>query len=236
MPILLALLSGIVCAALTACAIPRISGMISKFNKSAARVRAGFSLSSGLIEGFLARRRTGAVRAQMTGALLAMSTSVRAGLSLSQALAAAGIRTPKPLGDELARVSAELALGGSMEAALRGLEARIPIPEMRMLVAGLELARTTGASLAPLLDRLAETLRERERLRGQLRAMTAQGRLSGWVVGMVPVALLGVMSLIDPEFVRPLFSTPAGWMMLGAAVFLEGLGALTIRAMMRVEM
>jgi len=172
----------------------------------------------------------------MTGALLAMSTSVRAGLSLSQALGAAGERTPAPLGEELTRVSGELALGGTMEAALRGMEKRIPLPEMRMLVAGLELARTTGASLAPLLDRLAETLRERERLRGQLRAMTAQGRLSGWVVGMVPVALLGVMSLIDPGFVRPLFATPAGWMLLGSAVFLEGLGALTIRAMMRVDL
>lgn len=189
-----------------------------------------------MFQRFMSARRIEAVRGQMAGALLAMSTSVRAGLSLSQAMASAGERTPAPLGDELARVSGELALGGTMEQALRSLEKRIPLPEMRMLVAGLELARSTGASLAPLLDRLAETLRERERFRGQLRAMTAQGRLSGWVVGLVPVALLGVMALVDPGFVRPLFVTPAGWMLLATAVVLEGLGALAIRAMVRVEM
>jgi len=236
LPILLAVLSGIACAALTACAIPSMKRLLSKLFISAGRTRAGFAGGRGLVERFLAARRIEAVRVQMTGALLAMSTSVRAGLSLSQAMASAGERTPAPLGDELTRVSGELALGGTMEAALRGLERRIPLPEMRMLVAGLELARSTGASLAPLLDRLAETLRERERLRGQLRAMTAQGRMSGWVVGLVPVALLGVMGIIDPEFVRPLFSTPIGWALLGVAVFLECLGAIAIRAVIRVDL
>jgi tight adherence protein B len=232
----LALLSGITCAALTACALPAIKRRYLIMLVSAGKVRAGFSGGAGLVERLVARRRISAVRQQLAGALLTMSTSVRAGLSLSQALASAGERIPAPLGGELARVSGELALGGTMESALRGLEARIPIPEMQMLAAGLELARTTGASLAPLLDRLAETLREREQLRGQLRAMTAQGRLSGWVVGLVPAALLALMGLIDPGFVRPLFVTPAGWMMLGTAAVLEGLGALAIRAVMRVEL
>jgi tight adherence protein B len=126
-------------------------------------------------------------------------------------------------------------MGGTMESALAGFERRVALPEVRMLVAGLNLARTTGASLAPLLERIAETLRERERMRGQLRALTAQGRLSGWVVGLTPVALLMVMGAVDPGFVRPLFTTPAGLLLLGVAVVLEALGALAIRAVVRVE-
>jgi len=104
-----------------------------------------------------------------------------------------------------------------------------------MLVAGLELSRSTGASLAPLLDRLAGNLRDREQLRGQLRTLTAQGRLSGWIIGAVPAVLLGVMWIIDPGFIRPLFATPAGWVLLGTAVILEGLGALVIHALVQVE-
>jgi tight adherence protein B len=103
------------------------------------------------------------------------------------------------------------------------------------MTAGLSLARATGGSLAPLLDTLAETLRERERLRGQVRALTAQGRLSGYVVGATPVVMLLVMWLIDPAFVAPVFTTPLGYGMLAAAAVLEALGAVGIRAVVRIE-
>ena len=234
MPYLLAFLSGLACAALTAFAMPHIYSLMLKIRHTASRARAGFAGGGGLVERLVRGHRIGKMREQLSGALMTLSSSVRAGLSLPQAVGAAGARIPAPLGTELVRVSEELALGGSMDTAMRNLERRVPVPEMGMLVAGLELSRTTGASLAPLLDRLAETIREREQLRGQLRTMTAQGRLSGWVVGSVPLVLLVAMGIIDPDFVRPLFQTPAGWLLLGVAAVLEAAGALTIRMIVRV--
>jgi tight adherence protein B len=214
---------------------PRVRSIRALALDGLRHVHGGTEGGRSFLSGFMAARRLEGIRGQLPGGLLAMSTSVRAGLSLAQALSAAGERLGGQLGAELGRVAGDTAMGGTMESALAGFERRVALPEVRMLVAGLNLARTTGASLAPLLERIAETLRERERMRGQLRALTAQGRLSGWVVGLTPVALLMVMGAVDPGFVRPLFTTPAGLLLLGVAVVLEALGALAIRAVVRVE-
>ena len=188
-----------------------------------------------LLDRFLAARRLGKLRAQLPAALSALSTSVKAGLSLPQAVQAAGESLDAPLGGEFRRMAAEMELGGTLDAALVSLEGRAPIPEIRLLSAGLRLARTTGGSLGPLLDQLTDTIREREKLRGQLKAMTAQGRLSGYVMGATPAVLIGAMAVLDPEFLRPLIATPTGWMVLAAAAVLEIIGAVAIRAVVRVE-
>jgi tight adherence protein B len=183
----------------------------------------------------VATRRLARLRAQLPEGLGTLSTSVRAGLSLPQALAQGADSIPPPLGEELRRMTRETALGGTLEASLAGFERRAPLPEIHLLVAALNLARTTGGSLAPLLDQLTDTLRERERLRGHVKTLTAQGRLSGWVVGLMPVVLLVVVSAVDPEFLSPLLHTPAGLVLLGVAVVLEVIGAVAIRAVVRVE-
>lgn len=195
----------------------------------------GTARRSGPIARWLARRRGDRLRDQLPEGLGALATSVRAGLSLPQALATAGGTVAEPLGGEFRRIVEEVRLGGTLDRALDGLEARVPLPDVTLLVAGLKLARSTGGGLAPLLDRVAESVRERARLRGHVRALTAQGRLSGWVVGSMPVVLLVLMAFIDPAFIRPLVATPAGWLILAAAAVLEGFGALTIRAVIRVE-
>jgi len=183
----------------------------------------------------LAARRLERIRAQLPEALVGLATSVRAGLSLPQAIQAAGKQVPDPLGAEFRTIASAQGAGATLEQGLDAFEARSPLPEVNLLVAGLKLARTTGGSLAPLLDRMAATVRDRERLRGQVAVLTAQGRLSGWVVGSMPAVLVFVMALVDPGFVRPLLVTPAGWALLAAAVVLEGLGIFMIRAIVRVE-
>ena len=187
------------------------------------------------LDRIFAARRLDAIRAQLPEAIVGMATSVRAGLSLPQALQSAGDRTPAPLGPEFKSVADAAALGATLERSLDALERRTPLAEIRLLVAGLKLSRATGGSLAPLLDRLADTLRERERLRGQVRTLTAQGRMSGLVVGGMPLLLLGVMAVFDPAFLAPMLGTPAGWVMLGMAAGLELLGMVTIRAVTRVD-
>lgn len=220
--------------------IPRLTAAVRRWRTAEPAVLplAGSAVRAnrpGWLERMVAARRADRIRAQLVEGLTATATSVRAGLSLPQALQAAAGRAPDPLGLELRAIVEDAARGATLEAALESFEARARLPEVRLLVATLKLARATGGNLAPLLDQLAETLRERERVRGQVRALTAQGRLSAWVVGATPVALLAVMTLVDPSFPRPLVTTPVGWGLLAAAATLEGLGALALRAVVRVD-
>lgn len=233
MAILVGLLAGVSAAGAVLALAGPVASLIARHRIPAAS-RPRLRLPRWLAALFAARR-VERIRAQLPEAIVGLATSVRAGLSLPQAIQMAGKQVPDPLGREFRAVADATALGATLEGALDSFEARIPLPEARLLVAGLKLARTTGGSLGPLLDRLAEALRERERLRGHVKVLTAQGRLSGWVVGSMPVVLLGVMALVDPAFVHPLLTTHVGWAMLGAAVVLEGLGIFMIRAIVRVE-
>ncbi len=189
-------------------------------------------LLSGII---LAPRRRARIVRQLPGALLSLASSIRAGLSLPQAIRAAGNSLPRPLGPYFTLMDEEISRGATLDETLSGFARRVSLPEVRMMAAGLKIARVSGGSIAPLLDQLAAAMRERESLRGRIRSLTAQGRLSGWVVGSIPPVLLLAIWMIDPEFVRPLLATPIGWGLLCLAACLELLGALAIRAIVRIE-
>ena len=234
MPLLLAFLVGIACATAMMALCPKLQILLRLLPwKSQEKPVHAVKLS--WIDRVLGARRLNKLRAQLPETLGALSTSVRAGLSLQQAVQAASAQMTGPAGEELRHIWGDTSLGGTLDGALTSFESRVPLPEVKLLVAGLKLARTTGGSLAPLLDRIAETLREREQMRGQVRVLTAQGRLSGWVVGATPLVLMGLISLIDPAFLRPLWTTGAGWMILAAAAVLETLGILGVRAVVRID-
>ena len=184
---------------------------------------------------WLAFRREREIRRQLPSALVSIASSVRAGLSLPQALQAAGKSMAWPLGGEFQILTAEVEHGGNFDRALAGLENRSRVAEVRFMVAGLRMARAAGGGLAPLLERLAESMREREMVKRQVKSLTAQGRLSGWVVGMIPAVLLVGIGMIDPEFIKPLFFTRIGWLILTMAGLLELAGILVIRAVVRID-
>src|SRR5690606_5294846 len=92
-----------------------------------------------------------------------------------------------------------------------------------------------GGNLSHVLDSISSTIRQRIRLRGQVRTLTAQGRLSGLIIGLLPVGLALVISALAPDFMSLLFTHPLGWVMLGGAVVTESLGILVIRRIVRVE-
>lgn len=235
MAIFLGLLVGVAAALAVFAAGLLLPGRFAEWRGRAATARLPHPDLPPFVRRILAARRLERIRAQLPEALTGLSTSVRAGLSLPQAIQSAGGQLADPLGGEFRTIWSATAMGATLEQALEAFEKRAPLPEIRLLVAGLKLARTTGGSLAPMLDRLTATVREREKLRAQVAVLTAQGRLSGWVVGSMPAALLLVMSLVDPAFVRPLVATPMGWALLAAAVALESLGIFMIRAIVRVE-
>lgn len=185
--------------------------------------------------GRLRRNRQSRLEKDLPETLGSLANGLRAGYSFFQSLEMAGRQLSGPLAQEISRVVTDLRVGRSPEEALGSWAERSGSSDIDLLVTSLLIQRQVGGNLAALLDRLQATIRERQRRRGEVRALTAQGRLSGWIVATLPLALLAVMSLMDPRLIRPLFTTGAGHLILLLAGFLELLGILSIRKLLQVE-
>src|SRR5258708_31344367 len=126
-------------------------------------------------------------------------------------------------------------MGASLSQAGGILEVRLQIPAIRSLVSVVTIIQETGGNLAGVLLTLAGTLRQEIAFQGKLRAMTAQGRLSGYIVSALPFFLLVVLDLLAPDLMRPLFTTALGWMMLGSVVVMVAIGTVLIKKIVTIE-
>lgn len=175
---------------------------------------------------------------QMPGLFEALAAALRAGQSLSQALASAGDDLPQPAAALLQDAALRVGLGEEPERALHhaggAIEGSLQA-DWRMLCTSVAVVRSSGGKLPELLDQLASTVRERQRLQALIRAQTAQAKLSGWVIGCLPPLLLVAMQVLDPELVGPLFRSPTGWAVLGLAAALEAAGIFLLRRMTEVQ-
>lgn len=176
------------------------------------------------------RRRSARVAAQLPEVLAALAAPIRAGASLPQALAAAAEEAEPPLRDVLKRTCRDLDSGLPQAAAIEGFAARCAVPEATLAARALRVGRAAGGELARVLDEVAETLRERERLALEFRASTAQARSSATVVAALPIVFLFMSSTGGSgEQLDLLFGEPAGWALLAAGGLLELAGVVWIR-------
>ncbi len=180
-----------------------------------------------------ARRREFAE--QLPDALALMGNALRSGHSFLQAAELCGQELPEPAGGEWRRVLHETRVNISLEDALANLLARVGGDDLDLMVTAVLIQRQVGGNLAEVLDRIAETLRQRVRLRGEVRALTAQGRLSGWIVGFLPAALLVLVEIINPGYAAPMLTSGFGRILLVVAAVMEGIGALMIRKLINIE-
>lgn len=185
--------------------------------------------------GLLARRRTRRVAAQLPDALAALAAGLRAGHALPQALALVAAAAPAPLGQELTLAVREAGVGRPLEAGLDSLLARCPVEDVRLAVVALALGRRLGGDLADLLERVAETIRERQRLEARMQVLTSQGRAQGLILALLPPALAAVIQAIDPDYLSPLVTTEAGRAVLAVTAALELAGLLVIRRIVALE-
>ncbi|HEY8415827.1 MAG TPA: type II secretion system F family protein [Thermaerobacter sp.] len=172
---------------------------------------------------------------QLPDALTLMANSLKAGYSFLQAADVVAQELPPPIAEEFAWLVKETRVNIPLEDALANLLDRVPSRDLDLAVTAVLIQKQVGGNLAGVLERTAETIRERVRLQGQVRTLTAQGRLSGWILGLLPVALFFLLMIISPTYVAPLLQQPLGWMLLGAAGVMQVTGALVIRALIRVE-
>jgi tight adherence protein B len=187
----------------------------------------------------LENRRKEKFALQLLDSVQTLASALKAGQSLAQAVGFTGRESPEPSASFFKGMAQQVQLGQSVDQALefqaRAYQGSSCQGDLNLLCSAVAINRSAGGNLAETLEKLAETIRERARLRGQIQALTAQGRLSGWVVGLLPLGLLLVLQLLDPTMVEPLYTTPLGWGMLGVAVVMEGLGALVIRKIVNIE-
>jgi tight adherence protein B len=185
--------------------------------------------------GLAASRRIRAFNSQLAEGLQLMSGGLKAGLSMAQAVDTIVREGTEPMAGEFRRALAQARLGVDIEDALDGVAGRMSSEDFRWVVMAIRIQRQVGGNLAELLLTVAATLREREYLRRQVQTLTAEGRLSAWVLGGLPPAFLGYLVLSQRDYVSPMFHNALGWAMLGLAAVLLAVGAFWMAKTVKVE-
>ncbi|GAB6157737.1 type II secretion system F family protein [Desulfotomaculum varum] len=172
---------------------------------------------------------------QIGDALVIMSNSLRSGFSFLQAMDMVRKELPDPISKEFGRTFKEINLGTPAEEALQNMAQRVKSDDLDLLVTAVLIQRQVGGNLAEVLDNIAETIRERIRIKGQIRTLTAQGRISGYVIGLLPLALAAVMFVISPAYLMTLFTSPVGLLLVAGAIISELMGVFLIKKIVDIE-
>lgn len=180
------------------------------------------------------RRRT-AFADQLEGTLQIVAGSLRAGYGLTQAISTVAGESPRPTSDEFERVVAENRLGRSIEDSMGALAVRMQSEDLGWVVEAIEIQHEVGGNLAEVLDTVTATIRDRNLIRRQVHALSAEGRLSAIVLLALPFAIAGLIGMISPDYLAELTGSTMGLVMLAGGVVMMALGAAWIRRIVRVE-
>lgn len=198
----------------------------------------------GVVAGFILPRvivkrtklkRVQKFNSQIGDSLVVMSNSLRAGFSFLQAMELVSKEMPAPISVEFARTLREMNLGTPTEEALVGLTNRIESEDLDLVLTAVLIQRQVGGNLAEVLDGISHTIRERIRIKGEIRTLTAQGRISGMIVGALPLAIGLVLSVINPRYIGALFINPVGWAMLTAGIISMVIGIALIKKIVDIK-
>lgn len=175
------------------------------------------------------------IEMQLPDALMLISGGLRSGASLSTALFQLTNESQPPLKNEIALIVKEQKVGLPLNDALVNFQKRMPIKSVMLMTTSIRIALETGGELAETLTKAAETLRQINQSEGKIKALTAQGKMQAWVVGLMPVGLIFVLSQMEPEAMGQLWTTPAGWVALFGIFVFEVLGIFFIRKIVSID-
>ena len=159
--------------------------------------------------------RLGSFNKQLPDTITLLSNSLRAGSSFLQSIELVSRETPAPMGEEMGRVVREVNLGLGMDEALANMVRRIKSDDLDLMVTAIGVQQQVGGNLAEILDTIAFTIRERVRIKGEINTLTAQGRMSGYLVAFLPIGIAVTLNFINPAFMQPLFTQLLGQILLG---------------------
>jgi tight adherence protein B len=178
---------------------------------------------------WLGRRRTSRLNAfnkQLPDTITLIANALRAGSSFLQAIEMVVRESQPPVSTEFSRVVREINLGLAFDTALDNMVRRVRSDDLELMATAINIQHQVGGNLAEILDSIAFTIRERVRIKGEIRTLTAQQRLSGYVVGFMPIGLMGLLFVIAPGFMSPMFENPPGIAGLPAGLVVLGVGGV----------
>ena len=181
------------------------------------------------------KRRQAKMNAQLVEMLGLVANGLRSGYGLLQGFEFASRQLEPPLGAEIKRMLQEASLGVNADVALQNLGERVNSPDMDMIITAITIQRTVGGNLAQLMDGVSYTMRERERIRGDVKTLTSQQRMTGIVIGALPIFMVLLFLLINPDYMKPMFTETLGQVFLLVGVALEGMGFVMIKSLLTFD-
>jgi tight adherence protein B len=172
---------------------------------------------------------------QLADFLILIVNALRSGQTFLQGVSYAVRECQDPIRREFKYLLQETNLGAPIDTAMRNLALRMPSEDLQITCTAFIIQRATGGNLAEVLERVAETIRERVKLQGMIKVLTAQGILSGFIVGLLPFAVGIIIHLISPNYMDPFFKTSTGHFVLGGAVLLQLIGVLVIKKIVTIN-
>jgi tight adherence protein B len=188
-----------------------------------------------LLLGRSEKARLKAFDQQLPDALSIVANALRSGYSFLQAMDVVSREMPDPIAKEFNQMLRETRVNIPLDEALANMVDRVKSKDLDLVVTAVLIQRQVGGNLSEVLDKIAGTIKERIRLQGEIRTLTTQGRFSGWIVSLLPICLAVLFQIVQPGYLKPLFSDPMGWVMLMIGVVMQGIGIFMIRNMVNLE-
>lgn len=180
-------------------------------------------------------RRSNLFVDQMIDGLTIMANGIKSGLTVTQSMERVVDNLKNPISQEFALVLSQIRLGRSVEDALIELGERIPRPDVQMFVTSINILKETGGNLAETFQTICTTIRERQKIEKKIQAMTAQGLMQGIIITLVPIALIVIFSFVNPGYIKPMFNTTLGLILLTAMFAMQIIGGITIRKIVKIK-
>jgi tight adherence protein B len=172
---------------------------------------------------------------QLGDAINLLANGLRSGYSLLQAMDAVAREMPPPMAEEFQRVVREIGLGLPNERAMNNMLRRIPSDDLDLMITAINVQHEVGGNLAEILETISHTIRERIRIKGEIRVLTAQGMISGYVISFLPVGLGLILYAMNPVYIGAMFQEPCGWAMIATGVISTTIGYIAIRKIVNIE-
>lgn len=172
---------------------------------------------------------------QLGESLTIMSNCMRSGYSFQQAMGSIAQEMQPPISTEFSRVVREMNYGTPMEQALNNMVARVDNKDLELLISAVVTSSQVGANLSEILDTIAETVSDRIKIREEVRVFSAQGRMSGIIIGVLPIVVILFLMILNPDYLSDFMANPLGKIMLGASVFLEVVGFIVINKIVDIK-
>jgi len=172
---------------------------------------------------------------QLGDAINLLANGLRSGYSLLQAMDAVSREMSAPMSEEFQRVVREIGLGLSNERAMNNMLRRIPSDDLDLMITAINVQHEVGGNLAEILETISHTIRERIRIKGEIKVLTAQGMISGYVISFLPVGLGLVLFAMNPNYMGAMFQEPCGWAMVAVGAVMTTIGFIAIRKIVNIE-